>query len=238
MSGEPFEPQRAHGPAMTLQDDVVHAHSRRGSRAEGALEMPRQRPEDVLPGADSANAHRRIRGGALDDGAVQGAQLQGGYGLVPQVAVEDGRGGMNQGHGGAVRALVGEEADDERTGGPRAPAEQIDGDVEDAVPGHVAIADPHDHRQHPRHGDQAISTIEGAHDARRALRGPRGLRGRRRDHAVPRMPRSPALNGDVLPSILLIHDPECEPTRRYCRRRRHDHRRSPRSTPPATVPEP
>ena len=81
---------------------------------------------------------------------------------------------MNQGHGGAVRALVGEEADDERTGGPRAPAEQIDGDVEDAVPGHVAIADPHDHRQHPRHGDQAISTIEGAHDARRALRGPGG----------------------------------------------------------------
>ena len=139
---------------------------------------------------------------------------------------------MDQGDGGAARALVGEQVREEPADSASPPVEQVDSDVEEAVSGHVAAADPHGHRQDARYGDREPAGVEGSHDARAAARGRRGGR------AAPGAARGPALDGEILARLLLVQGPESEPARGGRRRRRHDHcRLSPPDTPTA-LPEP
>ena len=220
-TGEALEAQHADDLAGTLQDDVVHAVVRGRSRAESALEVARQRAEDVLAVAGPAQAHRRVRGGALDGGARRLPQLQAARDLVPQAPVEDGRGGVDQGDGGAARALVGEQAGEEPADDAAPSATKGDGDVEQAVRGHLATADPHSHRQGAGQGDREATGGEGAHDPRSAACG------RPRIRAAPGVAEGPALDGEVLAPVLLAQWPEREPACGNRRRRRHDHRRLP-----------
>ena len=174
--------------------------------------MARQRAEHVLADAGPAQAHRRVRGGVLDDGARHFPQLQAAHGLVPQAPVEQGRSGVDQGDGGAARALVGEQPAEKPAGEAAPPVAQVDGHIEQAVRGQRPTADPHSHRQGAGHGDREAAGVEGAYDARPATHG------RPRDRAAPGTAGRPALDGEVLAPGLLSQGPERESARENRRR--------------------
>ena len=96
---------------------------------------------------------------------------------------------------------------------------QIDCDIEDAVPGHLAAADPDRHRQRPGHGGQEAVAVESPHDPGRTVREPR------RGGTAAGVAERPALDGEILELIPLAQGLERESACGDSRRSHHDHRR-------------